>query len=178
MQKTGWTIHSFFLVLSGLKKSFTLDVTTRGQLTTIFLCIGPFSVWWQTNERTNNRVILVQACPWSVWDGSLLQYNQHLTRMAPRSSKEFAEIAKSSYNFMLVNTTIEMPQIGFLFEFQLNLSFFRSDTLSHVLCPPSGTVLKVAEWRYVPLFPHLKTWFYNLVVLESKIFIPKVFFKF
>ena len=88
--------------------------------------------------------------------------------MAPRSSKEFAEIAKSSYNFMLVNTTIEVPQIGFLFEFQLNLSFFRSDTLSHVLCPPSGTVLRVAEWRYVPLFPHLKTEFYNLVVFESK----------
>ena len=77
--------------------------------------------------------------------------------MAPRSSKEFAEIAKSSYNFMLVNTTIEVPQIGFLFEFQLNVSYFRSGTLSHVLCPPSGTVLRVAEWRYLPLFPHLKT---------------------
>ena len=31
MQKTGWTIHSFFLVLSGLEKGFTLDVITRGQ---------------------------------------------------------------------------------------------------------------------------------------------------
>ena len=68
MQKTGWTIHSFFLVLSGLKKSFTLDVITRGQSTTIFLCIGPFSAWWQTNERTNNQMILVQACSWPVWD--------------------------------------------------------------------------------------------------------------
>ena len=74
MQKTGWTIHSFFLVLSGLKKSFTLDMITRGQSTTIFLCIGPFSAWWQTNDRTNNRVILVQACPWPVWEGSLLQF--------------------------------------------------------------------------------------------------------
>ena len=37
MQKTGWTIHSFFLVLSGLEKSFTLDMITRGQSTTIFL---------------------------------------------------------------------------------------------------------------------------------------------
>ena len=45
MQKIGWTIHSFFLVLSGLKKSFTLDMITRGQSTTIFLCIGPFSAW-------------------------------------------------------------------------------------------------------------------------------------
>ena len=45
MQKTGWTNHSFFLVLSGLKKSFTLDMITRGQSTTIFLCIGPFSAW-------------------------------------------------------------------------------------------------------------------------------------
>ena len=83
--------------------------------------------------------------------------NQHLTRMAPRSSKEFAEIAKSFYNFLLVNTNIKMPQIDSLFEFQLNLSYFRSDTLSHVLCPPSETVLRIAEWRYVPLFTHLKT---------------------
>ena len=52
MQKTGWTINSFFLVLSGLKKSFTLVVITRGQSTTIFLCIGPFSAWWRTNTRT------------------------------------------------------------------------------------------------------------------------------
>ena len=68
MQKTGWTINSFFLVLSGLKKSFTLDVITRGQSTTIFLCIGPFYAWWQTNKRTNNQMILVQACSWPVWD--------------------------------------------------------------------------------------------------------------
>ena len=73
MQKTGWTIHSFFLVLSGLKKSFTLDVITRGQSTTIFLCIGPFSAWWRTNKQTNSQVILVQACSWPVWEGSLLQ---------------------------------------------------------------------------------------------------------
>ena len=51
MQKTGWTIHSPFLVLFGLKKNFTLDVITRGQATTIFLCIGPFSAWSQTNEQ-------------------------------------------------------------------------------------------------------------------------------
>ena len=51
MQKTDWTIHSFFLVLTGLKKSFTLDVITRGQSTTIFLCIGPFSTWSRTTEQ-------------------------------------------------------------------------------------------------------------------------------
>ena len=57
MQKTGWTIHSSFLVLSGLEKGFTLDVfTSRGQSTTISLCIGPLSAWWrQTNERTNKQ---------------------------------------------------------------------------------------------------------------------------
>ena len=55
MQKTGWTIHSFFLVLSGLKMSFTLNVITGGQSTTIFLCIGPFSAWWrQTNKQPWN----------------------------------------------------------------------------------------------------------------------------
>ena len=48
MQKTGWTIHSPFLVLFGLKKNFTLDVITRGQATTIFLCIGPF---WHGHEQ-------------------------------------------------------------------------------------------------------------------------------
>jgi len=70
MQKTGWTIHSIFLVLSGPKKSFTLDVITWGQSTTIFLCIRPFSAWWRTND---NQVILEQACSWPVWEGSLLQ---------------------------------------------------------------------------------------------------------
>ena len=74
IQKTGWTIHSSFLVLSGLKKSFTLDMITRGQSTTIFLCIGPFSAWWRTND---NRVILEQACFWPVWEGSLLQFENH-----------------------------------------------------------------------------------------------------
>ena len=67
MQKAGWTIHSFFLVLSGLKKSFTLDMITRGQSTTIFLCIRPFSAWWHPNKQSNNQpVILGQACSWPV----------------------------------------------------------------------------------------------------------------
>ena len=45
MQRTGWTVHSSFLVLCGLRKGFTLDVISRGQATTIFLCIGPFLAW-------------------------------------------------------------------------------------------------------------------------------------
>ena len=65
-QKTGWTIHSSFPVLFGLEKGFTLDVISRRQSTTIFLCFGPFSTWWKPNERTNNQVILVQACSWLV----------------------------------------------------------------------------------------------------------------
>ena len=41
-----WLDHSFLsLFLSSLEKSFTLDVITRGQSTSIFLCIGPFSAW-------------------------------------------------------------------------------------------------------------------------------------
>ena len=39
-----WLDQSF-LVLSGLGKGFNLDVITRGQSTTTFLCIGPFSAW-------------------------------------------------------------------------------------------------------------------------------------
>ena len=42
MKKTGWTIHSSFLVLCGLEKGFTLDPITRGQSTTLFVCVGPF----------------------------------------------------------------------------------------------------------------------------------------
>ena len=53
MQKTGWAIHSFFLVLSGLKKSFTLDVITRGQSTTIYVYWAIFRM--VTNERTNKQ---------------------------------------------------------------------------------------------------------------------------
>ena len=64
MQKTDWTIHS------SSPSYVVLDVTTRGTITTIFLCIGPFLAWWPTN----NRVILVQACSWPVWESSLLQY--------------------------------------------------------------------------------------------------------
>ena len=52
MQKTGWTNHSSFLVLSSLEKGFTLDVITRGQSTIIFLCIGP-SRHGDNQTRTN-----------------------------------------------------------------------------------------------------------------------------
>ena len=54
MQKTGWTIHSSFLVWIWKRISFW-DMITRGQWTTIFLCIGPFSVWWQPNEGTTKQ---------------------------------------------------------------------------------------------------------------------------
>ena len=90
MQKTGWTNHSSFLVLSGLEKGFTLDLITSGQSTTIFLCIGPFLAWWLvTNKRTNHQVILEQACSWPVWEGSLLQFRKvwlpNLVYLLPRN---------------------------------------------------------------------------------------------
>ena len=52
-------------LLSGLEKEngFILVVFTKGQSTTIFMCIKPFSAWWQPND---NRVNLVQACSWPV----------------------------------------------------------------------------------------------------------------
>ena len=49
-----WLDHSFlFLSWPCLvwKKSFTLYVITRGQSTTTFLYIGPFSAWWQPNNQ-------------------------------------------------------------------------------------------------------------------------------
>ena len=44
MQKTSWNINSSFLVLSVLEKGFSLDLITKAQSTTIFVCIGPFLV--------------------------------------------------------------------------------------------------------------------------------------
>ena len=38
-------IIPFFLVWFGLERRFTVDVISRGQSTTIFLCIRPFSAW-------------------------------------------------------------------------------------------------------------------------------------
>ena len=67
---------SCFLVLK-LEKGFTLDVITRGQSTTILLCIGPFLAKWRTTKQTNNRVILVQASSWPVCEGSLLLKDLH-----------------------------------------------------------------------------------------------------
>ena len=93
MQKTGWTNYSSLPVW---KRVSPMDVVARGELTTIFLCIGPFSARWRTNNQpgdprasllltrmrrqslaifdmvtnnnnqTNNRVILEQACSWPV----------------------------------------------------------------------------------------------------------------
>ena len=75
MQKTGLTINSFFLVLSGLKKSFTLDVMTRGTQQPSSCVLGHFRHGdEQSNNRTTNRVILEQASSWPMWEGSLLQY--------------------------------------------------------------------------------------------------------
>ena len=48
-----------------------------GQSTTIFPCIGPFSAWRRTTKQTKNWVIIVQACSWLVWEGSLLQKYLH-----------------------------------------------------------------------------------------------------
>ena len=60
------------LLFPGLEKDFTYGCGRWGQLTTILQCIAPFSAWWQT--ITTNQVILVQACSWPVWKGSLLQF--------------------------------------------------------------------------------------------------------
>ena len=42
MQKTGSTIRSSFLVWCSLEKGFTLDLTTRGQSTTVSYVLGHF----------------------------------------------------------------------------------------------------------------------------------------
>ena len=61
MQKTGWTIHSSFLVLPGLKKEFHFGSDRYGTVN------NHFPVYWAIfgmvmNEQSTNRVILVQAC--------------------------------------------------------------------------------------------------------------------
>ena len=50
----------------GNKAQYQLCKRVAGlaQSTAIFLCIRPFSAWWQPNERPHNRVTLVRACSW------------------------------------------------------------------------------------------------------------------
>ena len=60
MQKTGWTKYSSFLVWSSLEKGFTYRGDRYGSFNNHFLCIGHENS--RPNKRTNNRVILVQAC--------------------------------------------------------------------------------------------------------------------
>ena len=60
MEKTGWTIHSSFLVLSGLEKGFTLDVITRGAVNNHFPVYSDIFIMVTTDDqKPNNQVILV-----------------------------------------------------------------------------------------------------------------------
>ena len=54
MEKTGWSFHSSFLVGSGLKKGFTLDVITKGGVNNYF---PVYSAIFDmvTNKGTNNQ---------------------------------------------------------------------------------------------------------------------------
>ena len=47
MQNTGLANYFSFLVW---KRVLPMDVITLGQSTTIFLCVRPFSAWWQPND--------------------------------------------------------------------------------------------------------------------------------
>ena len=53
MQKTGWTIHSSFLVLPGLEKGFTLNMITRGELT------GQTFIWIVTGKLIKIKLQVV-----------------------------------------------------------------------------------------------------------------------
>ena len=62
MQKTGLTKYSYFLFWPGLGKGITYSCNHYGAANDNFL------VYWAifgmvTNDRPNNQVILVQACP-------------------------------------------------------------------------------------------------------------------
>ena len=62
MQKTGLTKYSLFLFWPGLGKGITYSCDHYGAANDNFL------VYWAifsmvTNDRPNNQVILVQACP-------------------------------------------------------------------------------------------------------------------
>ena len=73
LQKTGWTILSLSWSFLVWKRVSLWMWSLGGSQQPFFLCFGPFSTWWKPNERTTNQVILVQACSWPVWEGSLLQ---------------------------------------------------------------------------------------------------------
>ena len=63
------------------KRVSPMDVIALGQSTTIFLCITPFSVWWQPNYQTTKWVILVQACPWPVRRQSFARWDRVVIAM-------------------------------------------------------------------------------------------------
>ena len=55
------------LPCSGLVRIWSL-----GRSQQLFFCV--FSHFRHGHEQTNNQVILVQACPWPVWEGSLCNH--------------------------------------------------------------------------------------------------------
>ena len=68
-----WLDHSFlFPGLVWFEKRVLFWIWSLGGSQQPFFCVlGHFR---HGHEQTNNRVILVQACPWPVWEGSLLQF--------------------------------------------------------------------------------------------------------
>ena len=62
---------------SGLawKSVSPMDVITLGQSTTIFLCIRPFSAWWQPNEQPNNQLGEKQSFAIKVRENSYRVYS-------------------------------------------------------------------------------------------------------
>ena len=61
-------IPLFFGLVWSRKGVSTIDVITRGQSTAMFLCIGPFSAWWQpTKEPGDPRSSLLLTSEKSVF---------------------------------------------------------------------------------------------------------------
>ena len=71
MQKTGWTIHPFSWSCLVWKRVSLWTWSRGGSQQPFSWVLGHF---WRGDKRPNNWVILEQAYPWPVWEGSLLQF--------------------------------------------------------------------------------------------------------
>ena len=149
LQKAGLTNHSSFLVLSGLKMSFTLNVITRGQSTTIVLCIGPFLAWWQTNERTTRWSYCRPAL--DQWEGSLFAILHRSPHFYNQKSQHFLNIlasfpstSKSQSDHVTIQTVSKKNK--------------NKTTITPIWCRGGGCECPLSYW--VNIIPHICQFMY------------------
>ena len=110
MQKTGcgWTIHfSFLVLLSGLKKGFTLDVITRGQSTTRSV-LGHFR---HGDEQKKKRPTRWSWCKPALdqWKGRWLV--KHIHGHWSLLAKSYTNLCSTTFKEKLVHSPQGAPEL-------------------------------------------------------------------